>query len=213
MTTPAKHVGVVLAAGGSSRLGQPKQLLRRDGETLIHRTVRLVATTGAERIVVVLGAGHERFADELADLPCTIVVNAGWSTGIAGSLRSAAPHVPADALALIVACDQPALESHHLHALLAGARSVASHGAATDTGRVIGVPAVVPGAWFADMQATGDHGFRDRLRDLAPDAVFRLHAPDLARDIDTPADLQEAIAAGWLDPVATNEPHHNMSPL
>lgn len=192
---------MVLAAGGSSRLGTPKQLLRRDGETLLHRTVRLVAATHPVRVIVVLGADHERFAAELADLPYTRVINAGWHSGLGGSLRAAAAHVPADHAALTVACDQPALKEHHLHALLAGARTAPARSAATDIGNALGVPAVVPGAWFRELDAHGDHGFRDRLRSLPADAVFRLHAPELARDIDTPADLHAAMVAGLLDAV------------
>lgn len=193
------HVVVVLAAGGSARLGTPKQLLRRDGETLLHRTVRVAAATQPLRVIVVMGANHQRFAAELADLAYTPVVNEVWKTGLAGSLRRAAPHVPGAHAALVVGCDQPALGEHHLHALLAGARAAASGSAATGIGDVLGIPAVVPGAWFQDLEAQGDHGFRDRLRGLPADAVFRLDAPELARDVDTPDDLREATAAGLID--------------
>ena len=192
---------MVLAAGGSSRLGMPKQLLRREGETLIHRTVRLVTQTEPVRLIVVLGAGQERLATELADIPHTAVSNPAWRTGLAGSLRAAAPLIPGGHAALIVACDQPALELHHLHALLAGAEAASSRSAATDNGEVLGIPAVVPREWFEELDGRGDPGFRDRLRGLATDAVFRLSAPELARDIDTPADQRDAIALGLLDPV------------
>lgn len=193
------HVAVVLAAGGSARLGTPKQLLRRDGETLLHRTVRVVAATRPLRVIVVLGADHDALAAELADLPHVRVVNDNWKTGLAGSLGAAAPHVPPGHAALVVACDQPALGEHHLHALLAGAHAASSRSAATVVGNVLGVPAVVPGAWFVDLDARGEHGFRDRLRRLPADAVSRLDAPELARDVDTPDDLRDAIALGLLD--------------
>ena len=199
MEPQRQHVAVVLAAGGSSRLGMAKQLLLRDSETLIHRTVRLVAATRPARIIVVLGANAERLATELADIPHTPVVNAGWHTGLAGSLRAAALHVPKNHAVLIVACDQPALEEHHLRLLLAGADAVPARSAATDIDGVLGIPAVVPGEWFADLDAQGDRGFRDRLRSLPVDAVFRLQAQELARDIDTPAELRDAVQAGLLD--------------
>jgi molybdenum cofactor cytidylyltransferase len=193
------HVAVVLAAGGSARLGTPKQLLRRNGESLLHRTVRLAAATQPLRVIVVMGANHESLAAELADLPYTPVINEDWKTGLAGSLRCAAPHVPAGHAALIIACDQPALSEHHLRALLTGARTAASGSAATAVGDVLGIPVVVPGAWFQDLDVQGDHGFRDRLRRLPAAAVFRLDAPELAQDIDTPEDLRAAIIAGVLD--------------
>ena len=199
MATQLTHVAVVLAAGGSTRLGTPKQLLRRDGETLLHRTVRLAAATRPARVIVVLGAHHERFAAELTAVAHTHVVNADWRSGLAGSLRAAASHVPPDHAALIAACDQPALEEHHLRALLTGAHTAPSGMGATDLGHVLGIPAVVPGAWFRELEGGGDHGFRDRLRSLPAGVVFRLHAPELARDIDGPADLHEAIAVGLID--------------
>lgn len=195
----AKHVGVVLAAGGSSRLGVSKQLLHRDGETLVHRAVRLVVATGAARVVVVLGAGHDRITRELADLPHIPVVNMGWQQGLAGSLRAAAPHVTSAVAVLVVACDQPALDENHLRVLLAGAQAAPLRCAATDTGSVLGIPAVVPGGWFAQLQAEGDRGFRERLRSAPADAIFRLWAPELALDIDTPNDLKEAASLGLAD--------------
>ncbi|HEY1141221.1 MAG TPA: nucleotidyltransferase family protein [Lysobacter sp.] len=200
------HVAVVLAAGGSARLGTPKQLLRRDGETLLHRTVRIAAATQPRRVIVVMGAKHEAFAAELADLPHIRVVNENWKTGLAGSLRAAAPHVPIGRAALIVACDQPALSEQHLRVLLAGAHSASSGSAATLIGTVLGIPAVVPGEWFEELDADGDHGFRDRLRRLPTDAVFRLDAPELARDVDTPDNLRDAIAMGLLDASAAGSP-------
>ena len=144
-------------------------------------------------------ANARELAAELADLPHIRVVNENWKTGLAGSLRAAAPPVPIGRAALIVACDQPALSEHHLRALLAGAHTASSGSAATLIGTVLGIPAVVPGAWFEELDAHGDHGFRDRLRRLPVDAVFRLDAPELARDVDTPDDLRDAIAVGLLD--------------
>jgi len=200
-----RHVAVVLAAGGSLRLGTPKQLLRRDGETLVHRAVRLVAATQPLDVIVVLGANHQCIAAALEDLPHTPVVNDDWHAGLAGSLRAAAPHVPAQCAALIVGCDQPALDAWHLHALLAGAEAASGRCAATRAGSVPGIPAVVPGAWFQDLHAQGDHGFRRRLRGLSGDEVCTLQAPELAFDIDTPADLEAAVARGLIDAPATGE--------
>ena len=197
--TAGAHVAVLLAAGGSTRLGQPKQLLRRDGETLLRRSARLLDQTRPLQLIVVLGAEHERMRASLAGLACRVVINADWRQGLAGSLDAAAPLVPEDASALVAVCDQPALALAQLHALLEGARVAASRCAATDTGAALGVPAVVPGAWFGEPLSSAGHGFGRRLRALAPGALFRLPAPTLALDIDTPQDLRQAIAAGWLD--------------
>jgi len=199
--THRPHVAVLLAAGGSTRLGTPKQLLRRGGETLVHRVARLAAETSPERLLVVLGADHARIARALADIPHTPLVNADWRTGLASSLRAAASSVPIGRAVLILACDQPALELRRLDALLAGARTASSTCAATDFGEALGIPAVVPGTWFAQHATDGDHGFHAYLRAVPADEVFTLRAPELALDVDTPDDLRVAIDAGLLDPL------------
>src|SRR5687768_3772545 len=84
------HVAVVLAAGASRRLGQPKQALRRDGESLLHRAARLAMATAAQRVLVVLGARSDALAASIADLPVECLDNDGWEEGLASSLRIAA---------------------------------------------------------------------------------------------------------------------------
>ncbi len=199
-----RHVALVLAAGGSTRLGQPKQLLTRGGETLVHRAVRLACETGAERVFVVLGADADAMADAVHDLACETLLNSRWADGLSSSLRRAAPHVSAAALpVLALGCDQPALDVQHLQMLLDQAHGAPSGCAATAYGADAGIPAVVPRAWFDVTDApTGDRGFRARLQALG-DALVRVPAPDaLALDIDDSTDLDLARAHGLIDSVS-----------
>lgn len=208
------HAAVVLAAGGSTRLGQPKQLLVHAGEPLVHRAVRLARDTRPAATLVVVGAHAEAVEAALADLDCTPLRNDRWRAGLSASLRVAAPAVLASGArrALVLVCDQPALEAAHLGALLEGADGTAVGCAATRYGAEggIGVPAVVPAWWFADAaggaqsdasadapaDASPDRGFGARLRALAAAAdgrtgrPFLLDAPELGIDIDTPDDLR-----------------------
>ncbi|CCP16594.1 nucleotidyltransferase family protein [Stenotrophomonas maltophilia] len=196
----AAHAVVVLAAGGSTRLGQPKQLLTRQGETLIHRVVRLSLELAPSQALVVVGANAQAVTSSIAGLDATPVTNHHWERGLASSLQVAGTHLlPAVAAVMVVACDQPAIEHSHLQALLSGARASASGCAGTRHGNVLGVPAVVPRAWFNSAGATGDRGFGARLRQLPIDAVHALQAPELGLDIDTPEDLARARLAGWID--------------
>lgn len=195
------HAAVVLAAGGSTRLGRPKQLLARDGETLVHRAARLAIATGATRVLVIIGAQADAVAGAVSDLPVECLVNTQWRDGLAGSV-----HIAAEALnhltgaTLLLACDQPALDAAHLQTLLEAARRTASGSAATRLGDRMGIPAVVaPGMLQAALAVQGDRGLRDALN--APNAdVIGCDAPDLAFDIDTPEDVAIAVAKGWLDP-------------
>ena len=193
------HAVVVLAAGGSIRLGRPKQLLTREGETLVHRAVRLALATSPAQVLVVLGANAEAIAARIADLGCDIVANRDWQSGLAGSLHLAAAHLdPTVQHVLVLVCDQPALDQAHLDALLGGARTVGSGCAATVHGDALGVPAVVPRHWFDAVDAVGDRGFGVRLRQQG-DGIHRLDAPEFGADIDNPEDLTTARERGWLD--------------
>lgn len=196
------HVAVVLAAGGSSRLGRPKQLLTRDGETLVRRAVRLASATSPSRLLVLLGASADVVMHELAPVICEIVHNAEWQDGLASSLRAIAGSVrDFDGPVLVLGCDQPALESRHLIALLGGANASPSRAAASRYGHVSGLPVVVPNAWFSQNELRGDRGFGPLLRALPPSALALIEAPELGFDIDTAQDAIDAVARGWLDAI------------
>ncbi|KLJ02451.1 NTP transferase domain-containing protein [Luteimonas sp. FCS-9] len=197
----AGHAIVVLAAGGSVRLGRPKQLLARDGEPLVARVVRLAAGTAPDRLAVMLGGHREAVAAALATAPGERHDVSDWRTGLAASLAAAARALQGHGgPVLVVGIDQPALEATHLRALLEGASSAASGCAATMHGDRPGVPAVLSPALFAQAPALrGDRGFGGLLAALPPSTLFRLHAPALQRDLDTPDDVRQAQDDGLLD--------------
>lgn len=198
--TPSPHAAVLLAAGGSARLGRPKQLLRRDGESLVHRAARLALATAPAELLVVVGAHADAVRGELADLPHRAIHNPHWRDGLAGSLRAVAGDAESYQAVLVLACDLPALDAAHLQRLVDGARDAPSGCAALRWGDAPGMPAVVPGAWFGGLAAApADAGFRQRLRALPADGICLLDAPDVAFDIDSPAELDAAIASGLLD--------------
>ena len=198
MTVP--HVAVVLAAGGSTRLGRPKQLLTRDGETLVHRAARLALASGAARVRVIVGAHAGDVVAAVRDLPVECLVNPRWNEGLAGSVRVAVDALAAhDHATLLLTCDQPALDLAHLQALLAAARAAPSGSAATRFGDRVGVPAVVAPAVLRVARAVqGDRGLRDVLNATGA-GVIACDAPALGVDIDTPEDVAEAVSRGWLD--------------
>jgi len=194
-------VAVVLAAGGSQRLGYPKQLLRRDGETLLRRAARLARASGAARVLVALGARSEQLRPELADMAVEIVDVPEWQQGLGASLA----HMQAvlgqadHRHVLILGCDQPALGVAHLARLLDAARQTPAGSAFSAYTGVRGLPAAI--AWPAWTQArfVGDVGLREVARDGTLAGIAQVDAPDLALDIDTAADVAAAISLGWLD--------------
>lgn len=200
MTTMA-HAAVVLAAGGSRRLGTSKQLLTRDGETLVHRAVRLAALTHPQRLLVVLGAERGSYATAAVGPEGEVLFNPDWEQGLSSSLRCAAQVLrDYNGRVLLLGCDQPALEAAHLSQLLEGADSVAFGCAATVHGTRLGTPAVIPSAMLqAASSLEGDAGFGYRLSGLPESAVWCLFAPELQLDVDTPADVALAVERGVLD--------------
>lgn len=201
MTEP--HAVVVLGAGGSQRLGLPKQTLTINGKPLLKHVVDLAAATMPERIVVVLGANAEELSPivkEVALEKLTCVVNHDWRDGMASSLRVAANElVTWPGRTLILACDQPRLTITHLQSLLDAANSHPDNDIASSYAGTIGIPALVRGSTLAHAATLqGNHGLRQIWK--SPNAaVIGIDAPELAFDIDTPADLADAIDAGWID--------------
>jgi molybdenum cofactor cytidylyltransferase len=196
-----RHLAVVLAAGGSRRLGQPKQLLKREGETLVHRAVRMALATQPARVLLVVGGDADAVRAAVAGLDVEITVNTAWEEGLASSVRMAAIALAdSQAPCLLLGCDQPALQVSHLQQLLEGAAVSESACAATMHGDAMGIPVVVSPAVLAEARAlVGDRGLRAVLQGLPRESIHVLDARELQFDLDTPADMQTAIERGWLD--------------
>lgn len=189
-----KIAGMLLAAGGSSRLGHPKQLVRWDGKTLIRRAAEALIDAGCFPIVVVLGAEKERSELELKGLDAEIVVNDAWESGMGSSISRgvkaiiASGSVP-DAV-LISLCDQPFVTSEKLLPFLNAFRQSRPSLIAALYNNVAGVPALFSADLYPDLAAlSGDKGAREIIKN-SPDAVT-IPLPVAAIDVDTFGDLAQ----------------------
>jgi molybdenum cofactor cytidylyltransferase len=171
---------IILAAGGSTRLGQPKQLVLLKGETFLERAVRTAKAAGCQPIAVVLGASANDIQTKCNLQDAAILFNPHWKSGMGSSVNVGLRAVEQSEGVVVMTCDQPAVTSTHLRALMASGRTTASAYA----GRR-GVPAYFPASIFPKlMQLEGDAGARELLRDA--DTV---PLPGGELDIDTPEDL------------------------
>jgi CTP:molybdopterin cytidylyltransferase MocA len=181
-------VGAVLAAGGSSRLGRPKQLLSVRGRPLICELVETIRAAEIEHVAVVVGASAAAVVQSVAGR-AEILENGRWRTGVASSIHAAvrwACRRQADAL-LLAACDQPYLSSAHVRHLRCAfereRRCVAS-----GYEDVAGIPAVIAAPRFSELLALrGDRGAARILRSDPNLGV--LPFPEGAFDLDTAEDL------------------------
>lgn len=198
-------VGLVLAAGASSRLGRPKQLLTdASGIPAVVRVARALTAAGCTDVHVVLGAESARVAAALRDEAVHLVHHEGWQAGMGSSIaagvravreRSVGADVHGDVPRidgiLIAPCDMPSVDVAHLRQLLSafdGDARVASSYRSETGDEVVGIPAVLPPRDFAWLEALdGDRGARPLFREPGTRPVpLRLGAFDL----DTPADLE-----------------------
>lgn len=196
----ATRVGaVVLAAGASTRLGFPKQLVVHEGEPLVRRIASAAVDAGANPVVVVLGANSELVEPALSGLAAvTTVVNRKWSDGLATSLAAGLAEVFKDDACdgvLVVLADQPLIDAAALRRLLAAFEGERRIVASTYDGTV-GVPAVF-GREHADelMRLKGDTGAGSWIRHRL-DEVTRVPLGAAAFDIDTTSDLAQGTSTG-----------------
>ena len=192
-STAAVKVGaVVLAAGGSSRFGRPKQLLTLDGESLVKHAARAALDVGADPVIVVLGADRELIEPALAGLPVEIVINQEWQRGLASSLtfgiRALLQAADCDGVVVTLA-DQPLVDAPALQRLISAFDSGHRLVAASYEG-TIGVPALFGREYLAELlHLTGDTGAGSWLR-IRSSEVTPVPLASGALDIDTPADTE-----------------------
>ena len=185
---------IIVAAGSSSRLGHPKQLLLIDGEPMLQRAIRVAREAGASPVFVVIGAHRELIESNVDFVNASIVVNDGWQEGLASSIRAgvraAEQHAPEASGLLLMICDQPRLTPEHLrkmiHTFDAQHRETAIASLYAGTR---GIPAIFPRSAVADLCALRrDKGARGLLAQRSrPVIEIPLEGGEV--DIDRPEDL------------------------
>jgi len=187
--------GLVLAAGGSQRLGRPKQLLPYGGATLLDHVLDTSRACAFDQLLCVIG-GEARAVRGGVNLEgVEVVENAQFGEGCSSSIAAALPAVDerADVLVLLLG-DQPGVTPATVHALLAGRGDAPLAACAYDDGR--GHPLAFSREVFSDLAALhGDRGVWKLLDRRAADVVdVRIGGP-VPRDIDTQEDYEAAIAS------------------
>ncbi len=189
---------IILAAGASRRMGQPKQLLPVAGQPMVRRVTEAVCAAGLAQVIVVLGAHAQAVASVLQGLPVDLVVNHAWQAGLSTSVRAGIGALRPDIDAvLLVLADQPGLGPDLLRTLVDRYRAEGAPLVAPFYQGQRGNPVLFDRALFAELEGVeGDRGGR---------AIITRHEADLARvevddravlaDIDTLEDYHTSITA------------------
>lgn len=190
-TNPAASLGaILLAAGGSSRLGQPKQLLDIEGQPLVLRQAKTLLSLQPARLVVVTGNEEEAVRQALGELPVHFVHNPDWQQGMGRSLACGISAMPERVrAAMILLCDQWKVESADLERLAQAWWAEPQAAVVADYGEASGPPAILPRAmWEKLSRLKGDSGARKILKHWKG-AESRVPMPQAATDIDSVRDL------------------------
>ena len=182
---------IVLAAGGSRRLGQPKQLLALDGATLLDATLAVARQSGCEPVLVVLGGAADLVRAEVDLDGVEVVENEEYGDGCATSIRSALAALPEETHGIVLLLgDQPRVRVETIAALRLSARGHAVGACEYDDG--LGHPLWFDRQMFGALEAM--HGDKAvwKLVDAGPEAdVFRVRiAGPGPRDVDTWGDYE-----------------------
>jgi molybdenum cofactor cytidylyltransferase len=186
---------MILAAGASTRMGTPKQLLAYRGCTLILHVAEVAITSVCQPIVVVLGANAEQIKPEISQLPVHIVENQQWADGMSSSIRvgleallAVNQNLEAVAIAL---CDQPFVSSQTLDRIVEAYRFTGKPIIASEYAGTLGVPVLFSRSLFSELMALKSNEGAKQLIKRHIHEVFSVPFPEGSIDIDTPTDYEQ----------------------
>jgi molybdenum cofactor cytidylyltransferase len=186
---------IILAAGASSRLGSPKQLLQYGGNTLLQHSVQAAIDSTARPVIVVLGAAKELMQNVIDNTHVQVVINKDWKEGMASSIRCGITELlrvhPHAIGAVIILCDQPYITPGLINELVSAHKISGKAIVASAYRGTLGAPTFFHKTIFpALLELKGDVGAK---------SIIRLHEAGVAAvpfskgdiDIDTLADYGE----------------------
>jgi molybdenum cofactor cytidylyltransferase len=193
---------VIMAAGASSRLGQPKQRLPFRGKTLVRTVIDAAREAGCSPVVVVIGSNAEKVQQALAHANVVKVQNKNWRCGIGSSIRAGvqalinqAPDVEA---ILLLVCDQPAVNAKLIERLIATREATKKNVVNSSYAGTVGVPAIFDRSFFKELLSLGDESGAKSIILRNRQHVAQFPFPEGALDIDT---LDDWEALNTCDPL------------
>ncbi len=193
--TDPSVTGLILAAGGSRRLGRPKQLLPFAGGTLLGHVLGVARGCRFDQLVVAIGGAADEVRSEVDLSGVEVVENRAYGEGCSSSIAAALPAVASrsDLLVLLLG-DQPGVTPAAVAALVGGRGDAPLAVCRYDDGR--GHPIAFARSVFPDLAALhGDRGVWKLLDRRADDVVEVPIAGLIPLDVDTEEDYRAVLAA------------------
>lgn len=161
---------VILAAGASTRLGSPKQLLKHNNSNLIQHAIDEALAAEAENVLVVLGSGAQIISDSINKKQAHVLNNKNWQEGIASSIRSGVENArllsPSIDAVILMVCDQPYVTSSLLKSLEAHHNETGKPIVASQYKDTLGTPVLFNKAFFPELlKLNGDNGAKKIIMD------------------------------------------------
>ena len=187
---------LLLAAGESSRLGTPKQLLQYKDKPLLQHSIDLTRTLGLETVLV-MGAFSEQILAQVDTYDIKIVQNENWHEGLASSVRSglegalmANPEMEA---VILMLCDQPLLTLDIIEKMIDKYLDSGLPIVHCDYGETTGPPTLFHQSMFPNLLQLQGHEGAKKVVKTYPDKVALVDFPDGKWDIDTMEDYQHLL--------------------
>lgn len=189
---------IVLAAGASSRMGTPKQLLPYQGQTLIEHILNMTVASIGQPVIVVLGANADQIKPKLIGMEIRMVDNPNWRSGMSTSIRVGLEALKAEAPnltgVLFTVCDQPLISTSFINRLVHHFQSSDHLIVASEYAGVLGVPALFDRTLIPELltlkQDVGAKSLIQRYRQ----ETLGVPNPQGQWDIDTPTDYKQLLA-------------------
>lgn len=191
----SRTAAIILAAGGSTRFGSPKQLAHWGNQTFIERVVEVALASQARPVVVVLGAEVEQSRALLKDKPVQVVVNQDWANGQSTSMKAGLEALPANISgAVFLLVDLPGVNPDTVDALIRRYRQTLAPVVWPEFEGKRGNPVLFDRSLFPELrQIGGDTGGRPLL--MAHEARAErvvVSNEGVLQDFDRPEDLEAA---------------------
>lgn len=187
---------VILAAGYSYRMGQPKQLMPCKGVSLLQLAINAAMDSGSRPVLVILGAHYEAILPTLTDKEITILYNNNWEEGMASSIRQGIQHLQTDSKiskVILMLCDQPFVDASILESLVSTQAKTGKKIVSCFFSNTNGPPVLFDRSFFEELLLLkGDEGAKKLLINHSSE-LSTVNFPLGANDIDTINDYNKLV--------------------